>query len=435
MQQMTLWKKIWPLLAGLTLGIATGISLKMLQLNWQWALVLAVILGMLAWWKANHIKLALLGDAIALKKKPFKTLLNPRQWLELTKRYKYRIAAAITIALISGNAALWANKNNLPLSYALYQPLFFFGYAKLPEMVVIPPGNFRMGCLQGDDNCSSRELPVREVNIAQAFQMSSHEVTFLEYDSFVYAIKSQQKTNVIEEKKNTLAALNKSLQTGLIASGIDTETSLKEAIASKEKELDILQRQIVYPDDKGWGRYDRPAINVSWEDAQAYVWWLSQKTGQQCRLPSEAEWEYAARAGTETAYHWGDTASHEFANYGKDECCDGLVEGKDQWLNTAPVGQFKANAFGLHDMSGNVFEWVQDCYHDNYQQAPNDGSAQEVRCDEDRIRVLRGGSWLHGPVFLRSAGRVRNYPVFRINDVGFRLVCSLPSTEHWFAEH
>ena len=103
-----------------------------------------------------------------------------------------------------------------------------------------------------------------------------------------------------------------------------------------------------------------PVESVSWDDVQVYLKKLTELTGKQYRLPSQAEWEYAARAGTTSAYWWGDTATHEQANYGSEECCSGLAEGRDQWENTAPVGQFPPNAFGLHDMQGNVAEWVED---------------------------------------------------------------------------
>jgi len=126
------------------------------------------------------------------------------------------------------------------------------------------------------------------------------------------------------------------------------------------------------PKDKGWGRGKRPVINVSWDDAKAYVDWLSEQTDESYGLPSEAQWEYAARAGTTTKYWWGNTAYHEYANYGTEKCCAGLKTGKDKWKNTSPVGSFEPNPFGLYDMVGNVWEWVADPYHDNYNGAPKD---------------------------------------------------------------
>jgi formylglycine-generating enzyme required for sulfatase activity len=161
-------------------------------------------------------------------------------------------------------------------------------------------------------------------------------------------------------------------------------------------------------------------VGVSWNDAQAYVKWLSQQTGKHYRLPTEAEWEYAARAGTDTAYPWGNKASHDFANYGKDQCCDGLASGKDKWVYTSPVGSFPANPFGLYDMNGNVFQWVEDCYADSYKDAPVDGTARPVVCDANASRVLRGGSWTNFPGILRSAYRNYYTPDYRLYDVGFR---------------
>ena len=137
--------------------------------------------------------------------------------------------------------------------------------------------------------------------------------------------------------------------------------------------------------DSGWGRGRQPVINVTWDDAKRYVAWLSRMTGKPYRLLTEAEWEYAARAGTQTAYSWGDEIGKGNAN------CDGCGS---QWDNkqTAPVGSFAANAFGLYDMHGNVWEWVEDCFHDNYEGAPDDGSAWTADGDCNS-RVLRGGSW------------------------------------------
>jgi formylglycine-generating enzyme required for sulfatase activity len=167
-----------------------------------------------------------------------------------------------------------------------------------------------------------------------------------------------------------------------------------------------------------------PVENVSWDDIQQYIQKLNAQSGRQYRLPSEAEWEYAARAGTKTPYWWGDKGSHEYANYGKDECCGGLAQGRDRWENTAPVGQFPSNAFGLHDMHGNVSEWVQDYYHDSYSGAPTDGSAWDSG-GEQKLRVLRGGSWYSFAAFLRSVFRGRNAPVDRYNYSGFRVARTL----------
>ena len=225
----------------------------------------------------------------------------------------------------------------------------------LPEMVVIPGGRFRMGCVSGRD-CQDDERPVHEVRV-ESFEISKYEVTFEEYDRFTAA------------------------------------TGRKRA------------------DDEGWGRGRRPVINVSWRDAVAYVEWLSARTGKRYRLPSEAEWEYAVRAGTETAYSWGNKIGRNRANcYG----CGSQWDGKQ----TAPVGSFSANAWGLHDMHGNVWERVQDCWNGNYQGTPRDGSAWE-RGDCSR-RVLRGGSWNSSPPWvLRAANRFRSR--VRNSSYGFRV--------------
>ena len=169
------------------------------------------------------------------------------------------------------------------------------------------------------------------------------------------------------------------------------------------------------PEDAGWGRGDHPVINVSWEDTQAYVEWLSRTTGQEYRLLTESEWEYVARAGTQTARYWGETATGQcrFAN-GDDEaapCSDG-------YENTAPVGSFEPNPFGLHDILGNVWEWVEDC-HGDYENAPGDGDASHLG-DCDR-RVFRGGGWNQGPDALRSAARIRGLIGLEGRSLGFRV--------------
>ena len=228
------------------------------------------------------------------------------------------------------------------------------------EMVVIPGGRFQMGCVSGK-NCEDDEKPVHEVRVA-SFALSKYEVTFEEYDRFTAA-------------------------TGRVRA-----------------------------DDEGWGRGRRPVINVSWEDAVAYAKWLSDRTGERYRLPSEAEWEYAARAGSTTKYSWGNKKGRNRAN------CDGCGS---QWDDerTAPVGSFSPNAWGLHDMHGNVWEWVQDCWNNRYRGAPTGGSAWESGdCSK---RVLRGGSWYSRPKYLRAANRDRNSTGRRLDVNGFRVARTL----------
>lgn len=170
-----------------------------------------------------------------------------------------------------------------------------------------------------------------------------------------------------------------------------------------------------------------PVEQVSWDDAQAFIKKLNQKTGKSFRLPSEAEWEYAARAGSTTKYWWGDVASHEYANYGKEECCEGLAQGRDQWEHTAPVGQFPANSFGLYDMHANIKEWVQDCYEDNYSKGqPIDGTAHRGDDSTCTHRVQRGGSWSGSPQYHRSAMRYWIRPNARFHNMGLRLARTVP---------
>ena len=228
-----------------------------------------------------------------------------------------------------------------------------------PEMVVIPAGRFRMGCLSNDDACSGDEKPVHDVTIPAPFALSVHEVTFEDYDRFM----PQNEVN-----------------------------------------------------DQGWGRGRRPVIDVSWDQAQDYVEWLSLETGATYRLPSEAEWEYAARAGSATKYSWGNEIGANRANCDNDHC-------GDQWKHTAPVGSFPPNGFGLYDMHGNVREWVEDCWNGSYAGAPSDGVAWvSGDCAE---RVLRGGSWFSDPRDLRAANRYRYPSGHRFDNVGFRVARTL----------
>ena len=164
------------------------------------------------------------------------------------------------------------------------------------------------------------------------------------------------------------------------------------------------------PHDGDWGRGDRPVINVSWHDVQSFIYWLNSKTGRGFRLPTEAEWEYAARADGTTKYNRGNDIA--LAN------CQNIHCG-DSWEFTAPVGSFQANAWGLHDMHGNVWEWVQDCWNDSYEGAPTDGSAW-TSGDCGR-RVIRGDSWNSYARHLRTAIRYGTSRTNRYNVIGFRL--------------
>jgi formylglycine-generating enzyme required for sulfatase activity len=169
--------------------------------------------------------------------------------------------------------------------------------------------------------------------------------------------------------------------------------------------------------DSGWGRGQQPAINLNWEEAQQYVAWLSRMTGKTYRLLSETEWEYAARAGTTTAYFWGEEVGSGNAN------CIGCGS---QWDNKqpSPVGSFKPNAFGLYDMQGNVWTWLEDCYHDSYEGSPTDAAARTGGCEQGR-RAVRGGGWDSIAINIRIANRDRISIGNRINDFGLRIARTL----------
>jgi formylglycine-generating enzyme required for sulfatase activity len=228
-----------------------------------------------------------------------------------------------------------------------------------PEMVVIPAGEFMMGLPNAETSRFKDEGPQHKVTIPRPFAVSKFDVTFGDWDA--------------------CASVGGCPRIG-------------------------------YAD---FGRGTMPVINVVWDDAQKYVAWLSKMTGQPYRLLTEAEWEYAARAGSSTAYFWGDQIGTDNAN------CYGCGS---QWdvRQTSPVGSFKPNAFGLYDMVGNVWQWVQDCYHDGYTEAhPKDGAAWTT--DDCSQRVARGGAWLSNTYKLRSSFRDGLIPGFRVNYLGFRL--------------
>jgi len=232
-----------------------------------------------------------------------------------------------------------------------------------PEMVVVPAGSFMMGLSETEQIQSETTRQQHRVTIARPFAVGKYELTFDEWDACV----------------------------------ADRGCKYK-------------------PDERGWGRGRQPVINVSWDDAQAYVAWLAKKTGKPYRLLSESEWEYAARAGTRTTYPWGNEPGTNRANF---------VGSGSQWSGkqAAPVGSFAPNAFGLYDMIGNVWEWTQDCWNDSYAGAPNDGLPW-LKGDCGR-RVLRGGSWYLDPALARAADRIGIEPGIRGNILGFRLARTL----------
>ena len=239
-----------------------------------------------------------------------------------------------------------------------------------PELVVVPAGSFMMGSPASEWGRFNNEGPQRRVRIAEPVAVGVYEVTFREWD-----------------------------------------TCVSEGGCNGYR-----------PDDLGWGRSGRPVINVSWDDAQAYVEWLSQRTGKHYRLLSASEWEYVARAGTTGPFHTGSTISSDQANYDSSYTYASGQKGRYRG-QTVQVGTFAPNAFGLHEVHGNVWEWTQDCWNDRYTGAPTDSRAWET--GECERRVLRGGSWGDVPWLLRSADRGQNDSSIRDLKIGFRIARTL----------
>jgi formylglycine-generating enzyme required for sulfatase activity len=238
--------------------------------------------------------------------------------------------------------------------------------AECPELVVIPAGSFEMGSPSFEDGRSGNEGPQRTVRVSGALAVGKFEVTFSQWDACVSSGGCSNR-----------------------------------------------------PDDRGWGRDARPVINVSWDEAQQYVRWLSGRTGKRYRLLTEAEWEYAARGRSVTPFSFGATISPDQANYDGNYTYGGGRRGVYR-QQTVPVGSFPANNFALHDMHGNVWEWVEDCYGDSYAGAPSDASVP-VTGGTCSARVRRGGSWGSTPLDLRSAYRYRGSPGLRVDSIGFRV--------------
>ena len=239
-----------------------------------------------------------------------------------------------------------------------------------PQMVVVPAGDYMMGSPSSEKGRVDDEGPRHRVTISKPFAVGKYEVTFSQWDACV-----------------------------------------AEGGCSHR------------PSDNSWGRNERPVINVNWKDAKAYVKWLSGRTGHQYRLLSESEWEYVARAGTTGPFHFGRTISTNQVNYNGEYVYGSGREGVNRG-KTVSVGSFPSNGYGLHDVHGNVWEWVEDCWHTSYAGAPKDGRAWTTGGD-CTDRVLRGGSWISKPRILRAANRNRNEAGNRNNVNGFRVARTL----------
>jgi formylglycine-generating enzyme required for sulfatase activity/Tfp pilus assembly protein PilF len=268
-----------------------------------------------------------------------------------------------------------------------------------PIMVVVPAGEFAMGSPASEAKPEEGESPQHAVKIAQAFAVGRFEITAAQFEEFVKASKYK-----FGERCN--------LWTG---------TEWKE-LPGSFRETGFVQTP------------QHPAACINWSDAQAYIAWLGQRSGRPYRLLTEAEWEYSARGRSTTRYYFGNDADKicEFANVAdrtaKEKYTQWTVANcADGFVNTSPVGSFKPNAFGLYDMHGNVSEWVEDCYRQDYRGASNDAAAANMpNCP---LRVLRGGSWIGHPKALRSASRLRRSPEDRYSNIGFRVARNLLADE------
>ncbi len=260
-------------------------------------------------------------------------------------------------------------------SFRLTPGARFRDCAECPEMVVIPPGRFLMGSPEDERGHSTDESPIHEVEVRRSFAMGRFEVSFAEWMVCVQAHGCREMAN-----------------------------------------------------DREWGEKTRPVNNINWLDAQQYVRWLSRHTGEHYRLPSEAEWEYAARAGATTPRYWKEhEVSCAYANV-YDVSGQRILQLDwphftciDASGTAAPVGNYLANKFGLHDMLGNVWEWVQDCWNDGYAGAPSDSRPRLKGEGDCARRVLRGGSWKNIDWATRSAFRGWQNATSRVDANGFRV--------------
>ena len=346
------------------------------------------------------ISLEVLADFLAKNRVPFRdatvaAALDTARVAELAQSFTYRVECRGK----SQQAA--ASPGAKPKPPAVGAPSRAFkDCAECPEMVPIPAGRFVMGTAPGEvereklsEQFRNRSQPQYWVNVA-SFAAGRYEVTRGQYRAFAEA-------------------------TGRSSEGCRGWTGSKF-----ERDLSKDWRNPGYAQDD-----THPVACVSWEDASAYAAWLSQKTGKDYRLLSEAEWEYAARADTTTTRFWGDDGdmSCGYAN-GADLTAKAQVPGfdkfvlancNDRYAYTAPIGSYRANAFGLHDMLGNVWEWTQDCWNVNYNGAPTDGSAWMTgNCSQ---RVVRGGSWFSDPQNLRAADRDRSTTANWVVNLGLRV--------------
>lgn len=303
------------------------------------------------------------------------------------------LAAILTPLLLSANEVIWKDavdidaqtmqkaeleyvKEHKPEQFESYKARSTFVRSLEPQMVLIKPGSFLMGSKNGKED----ERPVHKVKIGYRFHIGKYEVTVGEFRKFV-----ERSGYVTDAEK----------QGGCIV-----------------HEFSWKKRRGTFWDNPGFPqKEDFPVVCVSYNDATAFVQWLSETTKKKYRLPSEAEWEYAARAGSKGRLSFGSDAKrmNDFAWFSKNAS-----------FTVHPVGTKRPNPWGLHDVHGNVWEWCSDWYAPSYRGTPTDGSANES--GPRKKRVLRGGSWYVGPTSLRSTMREWQNPNVRASDYGFRIV-------------
>ena len=277
-----------------------------------------------------------------------------------------------------------------------------------PEMVVVPAGTFIMGSPESEKG-----------RLRAVYDEEGTAIRWTVIDEVELEVEVGQRLVVVEgpQRYVTIAAP--------FAVGVHEVTFDEWDACARSGGCGGL-----IPDNGGWGRGRQPVINVNWDDANAYLDWLSTETGEEYRLLSEAEWEYVARAGTETARYWGEGAAGQCRHANGADAM--TVERNPDWRTTtcsdghagpAPVGSYEPNAFGLFDVLGNVWEWTQDCWNERYTGAPVDGTAWDA--GDCANRVSRGGSWGNAPERLRSASRSRDAVEDRFDTGGFRVARSL----------
>ena len=289
-----------------------------------------------------------------------------------------RLALILAMAAVALSGALVSDAGNKKAGET------FRDCDACPLMMTIPAGEFSMGSAPGAAEGNGDESPVHRVRFAKAFALGVNEVTRDEFTRFANEVE-------LESAGECQVVRDEQWQT---IQGLDWK-------------------------NPGFAQTDTdPVVCVNWREAKQYVEWLSRKAGRVYRLPSEAEWEYVAVRGSA-----GRVLSHELANYGAEKCCAGRTEGHDTWQYTAPAGSFPADALGLHDVLGNVWEWLADCYRESYEGAPVDGRPREDSCNGKR--VVRGGSYGDGSALLRSAYRLRGPEAGRYATLGFRVARDL----------